>query len=142
MVKIILFKRSILFVLLISNSANPLLAVEPVTYTLENKKETPSVSREIKNLLVAKGLSEEQATHKANKFLNTKNLFKVSHLYSNPNLGLSKEDVYNALTKYALYEKHLNLNSYDSLIGFVQRISLQPLDKQQLKYLSDLALLS
>ena len=141
-----LTKGSMLFVLLVSNSVNPLLALPPKPNPIvKNNREISRVSNEIKSLLFNKGLDKEVAIKKVNKlFENSKHnsIDKLLHLYNNPELSISKERLNKTLSEYALHEKSLDLNSYSSLIGLVQSTMFQSLNKKQLDYINHIASLA
>lgn len=142
MIRIVVFKRSVLFVLLVSSSVSPLLALpSQQSPTLKNKTQISPIFNDIKNVLANKGLDEDAAIKKVDKLFKDKKSIstKLSQLYNNLHISQSKDTIINALAKYALYEKSLDLNSHSSLVGFVQSITLKPLDKNQLAYISSLS---
>ncbi|MFT7005491.1 MAG: 5'-3' exonuclease [Sulfurimonas sp.] len=137
MTNIIIIKRTVLSVLLTTTLINPLYANQSKSNSLIEKKQKISTTQEIKNILVNKGLCEEVTDLRvSNLFKNNENkIDKLSHLYNNPYLSITKENLYSALSTYALYEKHLDLNSFSSVIGLIQSIKIQALDKEQLEYI-------
>ena len=135
-------KRSMLFVLLVSNSVNPLLLALPQKPhpVVKNNRQALRISNEIKNILLNKGLDKEVAVSKVNKLFknNRGKTNKLLDLCNNPEFSISKKNLNSTLSKYALHEKQLNLNSYSSLIGLVQSTKLQSLNKKQLDYISQI----
>lgn len=146
MIRIVFFtKRSVLFVLLVGNAFNPLLALEPKSHSIvKNKIQVSSIEIDIKNILINKGLDVEAAKSKVNKlFKNTDyRVDTLFHLYNTPELLTSKEILHDALAKYALYEKTLDISSYGSLVGLIQSTSLKPLDTIQLDAIRHISVLN
>lgn len=134
----VITQQSILTILLISNSVNPLLAlpVKAQITTKENQK-IVGLLHEIKNMLIDKGLEEEVALGKTIKLLQTKEhtLEKLKHFSEGSKLSITKVRLIETLAKYALYEKQLDLSSYSSLIGFTQSVLERPLNKDELEYI-------
>lgn len=89
--------------------------------------------------MIDKGLNEEVAFNKVSKLLKNSNTDKLNHIYNSSELLISKEKLNNAFVKYALYEKNLDFNSYDSLIGLIQSASVDRLDNKQLRYVKQIA---
>lgn len=146
MIKIAFFeKRSLFIILLASSTVNPLLAL-PAKNPSVIKRDIKSskFSQNIQNLLVNKGLEKEIALKKTNKLFTSSENFenRLQHIYNSFKLSISKEKLNDALVKYALYEKSLDLNSYSGVLGFLQNISLQKLDDQQLSNIKKIALSS
>ena len=144
MIRITFFtKHTLLVILLASGTFNPLLALPLKKYSIVKKNQQNSnVSQKIQAILVDKGLDEEVALSKVNKLFKNSNTDKLNHLYSSSNLSVSKENLNDALAKYALYEKNLDFNSYDSLLGLIQSTSLNRLNNKQLQYVKRIASLS
>ena len=142
---VIFTKRSVLFVLLVSNSFNPLLAFEHKPYSIvKNKQQISSIEIDIKNILINSGLDVDAAQSKTDKlFKNTQySAETLFRLYNTPELFTSKEMINEALSKYALFEKTLDFSSYSSLVGLVQSISLKPLDEKQLNAIKNISALN
>jgi len=140
--KIFFSKRSVLFILLTGSTFNPLLALPYEPYlTSKSTLQISSVKIEIRNKLIDKGLDKDIAISKTNKlFSNNKHAANsIFDLYNYPEIFISKEKLNDALAKYALYEKHLDLSSYKSLISLAQTVSLQPLTPKHLDTLKHLA---
>ncbi len=143
MVRIAFFtKRSVFFVLLVSNAINPLLAVEPkICSIVTNKQQESNMVLDIKNMLVERGLELDAAEAKASKLFNNSE-YKADtlmRLCNTPELCISKDVLNNTLAKYALYEKELDFSSYSSLVALVQSVSAQPLNKQQFEAIEKIA---
>jgi hypothetical protein len=137
-----LTKRSLVIVFLVSNSCNPLLALPQNTNTtIENEQQSPSIYKDIQKILVSKGLENKTATDKLKKLLNNnqKSTADKLLLLCNDNLSVTKESLTEALSKYALFEKSLDLNSYGSIVGLLQSMSIFSLDKKQLEYVKKIA---
>jgi hypothetical protein len=137
-----LTKRSLVIVFLVSNSFNPLLALPQKTNTtIENEQKSPSIYKDIQNILVNNGLENKTATDKLKKLLNNNQKStadKLLHL-CNDSLSVTKEKLTEALSRYALLEKSLDLNSYGSIVGLLQSMSIFSLDKKQLEYVKKIA---
>ncbi|HEY9204255.1 MAG TPA: hypothetical protein VIM82_07975 [Sulfurimonas sp.] len=130
----ILTKRSVFLIFLASSAANPLFASTVYIYSASERQQEISIThKDIQDLLISKGLEKSIAVKKSHTlFKNSQNInLKLSHLCKNPNLALSRDKVIEAFAKYALFNKECDLNSYDSLVGFVQSISPN-LDQRQL----------
>ena len=137
----ILTKRSIFIIFLVSNTFNPLLAYsfyeDHTKQTLQNRQIT---NVDIENELISKGLEKCVATAKVSKlFKSSEDMsLKLSYLYNNPIINLSKNEVINTFARYALLEKSCDLTSYESLIGFVQDIKPY-LNKEELNEINKIA---
>jgi hypothetical protein len=143
MVKIfILTKRSIFLIVLVSNTINPLLASPLYTDSASQSYQERAISYlDIQNSLTSKGLQKEIAEAKVKKLFKEETSLKLAYLYKHPALALSKNIVIDTFAKQALFDKYCDLNSYDSLVGFVQ--SIHPnLDKKQLSAIKQIAKLS
>ncbi len=142
MVKIfILTKRSIFLIVLVSSTFNPLLAVplyEDSTKQTLQKAEAANV--DIENILISKGLQKDAAAAKVGRLFQKNRDFaaKIAKLYNDKELKLSKKTVLNAFAEYALFDKSCDLNSYDSLLGFVQNIKSE-LSKKELNAIRSIA---
>jgi len=146
MIRITLFKKqSLLIILLVGSTANPLLAL-PLKNPSVIKKDVQQlqITQEIKNILINKGLEQESALKKVAKvFKNNKNVeSKINRIYTSSTLSLSKDKINDSLVKYALYEKTLDLNSYSGVLGFIQTISLEKMDTQHLSEIKAIANIS
>ncbi|WP_294966763.1 hypothetical protein [Sulfurimonas sp.] len=130
--KILFSKRSVLLILLTSSAFNPLLALPNQPYSIV--KSTLQISS------IDKGLDKDIAVSKANKlFFNNKyTANSISDLYNYPEIFVSKEKLNDELAKCALYEKHLDLNSYNSMVSLAQAVSLQSLSTKHLNTLKHL----
>ena len=144
MIRVTFFtKNTLLVILLASTTANPLLAFPIKKHSIVKKnQENSNISQKIETILVDKGLDEEVAFHQVSKLFKGNNTDKLNQILNNSDLSISKEKLNDALVKYALYEKKLDLNSYDSLVGLLQRVSLHPLENKQLTYIKNIASLS
>ena len=130
MVKIfILTKRSIFLIFLVSNSINPLLASPLVSASSYQRYQRNILHVDIQNELIGRGLQEDVAILKVKKLFSKDMSFKIAQLYKHPDLNLTKDKVLDALVKYALFDKSFDLNSYDSLLGFVQNIDISLSEK-------------
>ncbi|WP_373035469.1 hypothetical protein [Sulfurimonas sp.] len=140
--KIFFSKRSVLLILLTSSAFNPLLALHHEPYSIvKNALQISNVKIDIRNILMGKGLDKDIAISKTNKlFSNNKHTANtLSDLYNYPEIFISKEKLNDALAKYALYEKHLDLSSYNSIVSLAQAVSLQSLSSKHLNTLKHLA---
>lgn len=129
----ILTKRSVFLIFLVSSAANPLFASTIYIYSAsERYQEAPITHNDIQNVLISKGLENSVAIKKSQTVLkSSQNSYsKLTHLSHNPKLGLSKKKIIEAFAKYALFDKECDLNSYDSLVGFVQSINPKLSDVQ------------
>ena len=141
MIRITFFtKNTLLVILLASTAANPLLALPLKKHTIVKKNQQNSnISQKIQTILINKGLDKEVALSKVNKLLKSCNADKLNYLYNSSDLSIPTENLNDALMKYALYEKSLDFNSYDSLIGLIQSASLSRLNNEELKYVRQIA---
>lgn len=122
----ILTKRSIFLIFLASSAANPLFASTIYIYSASERQQERSVThKDIQDLLISKGLENSVAVKKSLAlFKNSQNInLKLSHLCKNQDLGLQRGKIIKAFAQYALFDKECDMNSYDSLVGFVQSIS-------------------
>jgi len=144
MIRISLFKkRSLLVILLVGSTANPLFALPAKNnFVIKRDIKKINISQEIQNLLVDKGLEKDIALHKTDKlFKNSNNIEnKLSRIYNSSNLGISKEKLDETLSRYALHEDSLDLNSYSGVLGLVQNVSLKKLDTIELNEIKKIAL--
>lgn len=139
--KILFSKRSVLLILLTSSAFNPLLALPNQPYSIvKSTLQISSIEIDIGNILISKGLDKDIAVIKTNKlFFNNKyTANSISDLYNYPEIFISKEKLNDELAKYALYEKHLDLNSYNSMVSLAQAVSLQSLSTKHLSTLKHL----
>ena len=140
--KIFFTKRSVLFILLTGSAFNPLLALQHEPYSIvKSTLQISSVEIDIRNILIGNGLDKDIAISKTNKlFFNNKHTSNTLYsLYNYPEIFISKDKLNDALAKYALYEKHLDLSSYNSLVSLAQTVSLQSLSSKHLNTLKSLA---
>lgn len=140
--KIFFSKRSVLFILLTGSAFNPLLALPNEPYLItKSTLQISSVEIDIRNILIGKGLDKDIAISKTKKlFSNNKyRANSIFDLYNYPEIFISKEKLNDALAKYALYEKHLDLSSYKSLVSLAQTVSLKSLSSKHLNTLKYLA---
>lgn len=139
MIQIKLFtQKSILVVLLVSNTVNPLLAFTSKEHpVIKKNQQVHSIFDKVKNMLLDRGLNEDAATQKTIQLLHVEKntLKKLEFIYSNSSFLIEKQKLIETLATYALYEKKLDLNSYSSLLGLAQSILSRPLNKDELKYL-------
>jgi len=139
MIQIKLFtQKSILVVLLVSNTVNPLLAFTGKEHpVIKRNQQVHSIFDKVKNVLVDKGLNEDAAIKKTIQLLHVENnrMKKLELLYSSSSFFLEKQKLIDTLAKYALYEKKLDLNSYSSLLGLAQSILSRPLNQNELTYI-------
>lgn len=122
----ILTKRSIFLIFLASSAANPIFASTIYIYSASERYERSQISqKDIQDLLISKGLENSVAEKKSQAlFKNGQNInSKLTHLCNDQNLALSREKIIKTFAQYALFNKECDLNSYDSLVGFVQSIS-------------------
>lgn len=146
MISVIFFsKRSLFVVLLVSYTVNPLIAlpIEVNSKVLKSNQKSSIFSNEVENILIDRGLEVGSAKAKIRKlFQNNKNIdYKLQELCTE-NLSVTKEKLVEKLAMYALQEKKLDLNSYTSLIGLMQSVSLKILDKNELEHIEYVASLS
>lgn len=136
----ILTKRSIFLIFLASSAADPLFASTIYIYSASERQQERFVThKDIQDLLISKGLENSVAIKKSHAlFKNSQNInSKLTHLCKNPNLAFPREKIIEAFAKYALFDKECDLNSYDSLVGFVQSISPN-LDQKQLSAIKEI----
>lgn len=137
---LILTKRSVLLVFLVTTTFGTAFAGvaenEDRLRILQEKK--VSLSYEVTRALVAKGLHEESAKKKTSFLHSAHNAQKLDSLLHHEALRFPKEKVIEKLTRYALHDTPLNLDSYHDLVGFAQSIN-PSLNKTQLAALSCIA---
>lgn len=122
----VLTKRSVFLIFLASSAANPLFASTIYIYSASERQQERSVThKDIQDILISKGLENNAALKKSQAvFKNSQNInLKLSYLCKNPNLALQRDKIVEAFAKYALFDKECDLNSYDSVVGFVQSIT-------------------
>lgn len=138
---LILTKRSFLIIFLFSNTIS-LLSAAPYPYDRfsYNRQTITDLHVDIKEKLISKGLQDDIAVKKIDKLFtcNKNAAYKLSRLSADSTLMLSKEKMVETLATYALFENSLNLSSYESVIGFVQRIN-PDLNKAQLSAIKRIA---
>ena len=144
---IVLFNtRTAFIVLLLGNTAFSLQALPLIAaHTDINYKAEENIQKNIAELLEAQGLEKSAAWEKTKQLFSTENKnieAKLHHLQSHPKLLLSSEKINQLLARRALFEKPLNLDSYDSLVGFTQEIKGRPLDQNALKALHQITMLN
>ena len=135
-----LTQRSILVILLVSNTIHPLFAFSDKTHHESKKSQQISkIFEKIKNLLVDKGLNEDVAIKKTRKLLaaQQKSIKKLEILCANGNFLNEKSKLFDTLATYALHERSLDINSYSSLIGLAQNVLSRPLRKSEKEYLQE-----
>lgn len=136
----LLTKRSVFLIFLASSAANPLFASTIYIYSASERQQERSVTqKDIQDILISKGLENSAALKKSQAvFKNSQNIhLKLSHLCKNSNLALQRDKIVEAFAKYALFDKECDLNSYDSVVGFVQSISPN-LNKRQLSAIKEI----
>lgn len=126
MVKIFVLTRdSLLFILLVSTTSHALESSAARPYQATPKlQEVSQKTWDLEKALLAKGLEKEAAKQKAQKLFSSSPMLgqKLTQLASHKDLELTKEALLEQLTRYALYEKPCQLNTYAGMYGFVQKI--------------------
>ncbi|QFR50074.1 hypothetical protein FJR48_10195 [Sulfurimonas lithotrophica] len=126
MKRIFFLKTSTVFVILLAtNVVEPLLAVENIPEITQNKVKKSSVIYAVSQKLENKGLNPDVALERASAIFAENidtTIIKLHHLQTHPKLALNTDEMIEALAKRALFEKPVNLESYDSVTGFVQDI--------------------
>lgn len=139
MIQIKIFtQQSILVILLVSNTFNPLLAFPTKSHPLAKRNQQVSnIVQKVTNILVQKGLDHDAALEKATTLLQAQDytLQKLNYLFQNSELTISQDELIEELAKYALYGKKLDLNSYSSLVGLTQSVLSRPLNKIELEHI-------
>ena len=143
MIKIfVLSKRSLFLLFLVSNTiqADTLALPISVETQIEKKQNKKFSAYDIEQSLNNKGLDKDVASKKVAKLLqkNPQILEICTKLLKHPKLNFSQEDILQTLASYALFEKNIEPNSYDTLVGFAQKIKYQ-LTKQELQALYELS---
>jgi len=134
---LVITQRSFLFIFLISANSYALAQPKYIPLVQEQKQ---SLSLELATYLSKKGLEEQIAQQKVQKLFENspqlqEQLQKLSKLKE---LNLSKDLLLEKLSEYALFEKECTLNSYSTLVGFVQKID-PTLNAQMRKSLEKIA---
>lgn len=137
----VLTQRSVLVLFLAANAFNPLLALPLKSHpVVKRNQQVSSIFQKINNILQEKGLDSDAALQKVTALLeaDAKTLDRLHYLYESPELFISKEQLVEELANYALFEKKLDLNSYDSLIGLAQSVLSRPLVQKEFNYLQQI----
>lgn len=138
--------RTAFIVLLLGNSALPLYALPPVTVHKNSSHQAEEgIIENIAELLEAQGLEKSVALEKTKRLFSRQyqNIeIKLHHLQTHPDLLLSAEKINRTLARRALFEKSLNLDSYASLVGFIQEVKGHPLEQNALKAIEQITTLS
>lgn len=134
---VLLNSRTALIVLLLGNSTLSTVEAMPLetTTTIDSTYQLlESTHKSVADLLEAQGLEKSTAWKRAQRLFRSDNIeVKLQHLQTHPTLDLSREEIDKALAKRALYQRPLDLDSYASLVGFLQEMKSHPLDKDVLE---------
>jgi hypothetical protein len=143
--RILLHSRTALVALLVTNFIQPLHAVrEAKTSVSQNRKASTSLTGSVIKKLENDGLDHQAAIEKTSEMLKGDPQFatlKLDLLLSHEKLGLSDESVIEAMSRRALFGKALDLDSYDSLTGFIQDIKGRPLNDLERAVVREIAAL-
>lgn len=143
MKKIFLLNTPTAFILLLAtNVADPLLALEFVKPNAFTQVKQNTIEHLIVEKLTNRGLDQHAAVEKASILLEGVSEEKLLHLQNNKSLNLSSESIIHTLSNYALYGKRLDLSDYDSLTGLIQDIKGVGLSAAQRNAISDITLLN
>lgn len=134
--------RTALIVLLAANAANPLYALQVTTTISHTKSESSSIQDAVFAELKADGLEHEVAAKKSVALFSTMAPIKLHHLQMHPVLALTEASIVKALAKRALFDKPLDLDSYDSMTGFVQEIKGHGLTVSERDAIAEITLLN
>lgn len=128
--------RTAFIVLLMGTPAFSFDALPPVTVGESNKYTAEEGSVEsIADFLEAQGLEKPVALEKAKRLFSSQDQHidvKLHHLQMHPDLLLDTEKMVKVLARRALFEKPLDLDSYASLVGFIQEVQGTLLKEQTL----------
>ncbi|MEA3374149.1 MAG: hypothetical protein U9Q62_10750 [Campylobacterota bacterium] len=144
---VLLFNTRAAFILLLLGNTAFALQTRPLltSHTDINYKSADTVHKHIAESLEAKGLDRSTAWERTDKLFTAETInidLKLHHLANHPTLSLSGEAVNQGLAKRALFEKPLNLDAYDSLVGFVQEIKGHSLDEHTLEAVGQISTLN
>lgn len=143
--RFLLHGRTALLALLVTNVIQPLHAVrETKTSVTQNRKANTPLTGSVIRKLENDGLDHQAAVEKAAEMLRGDPQFaamKLDLLLSHGRLGLSDEAVVEAMARRALFGKSLDLDSYDSLTGFIQDIKGRPLNELERGVVREIAAL-
>lgn len=137
----ILTKNSAIALFLVANVFTSLYAI-PITtkVRIENKKQNISLSQDIEEVLIDKGLDINVAKERVTALFSEKiNINKLNALYTNKVLGVSKSKLNSKIAELALFKKYLELDSYESLYTLVQstkRVALNKKQKEELRVIA------
>lgn len=144
---VLLNSRTALIILLMGNSALSTLEAMPLETTKFDStyQLIDSTHKSIAELLEAQGLEKTIALKRARSLFSSedKNIeVKLHHLQTHSTLALSREEIDKALAKRALYQRPLRLDTYASLVGFLQEIKSHPLDNKMLDAIDQITTLN
>lgn len=133
---VLLNTRTVFIVLLLGNTAFSLQNL-PLTRTITDTRQrsVQSVQKHIAELLVAQGLEKSIARKRSESLFSSTHGdigARLRHLQEHPAIALDKERIDKVLARRALFERPLELDTYDSLVGFVQETQSRPLNEKAL----------
>jgi hypothetical protein len=139
-------KRSMFIIFLMGGMIQPaIVSAMPGVAISQQRKSVSPLQKDIAERLINKGLEDEAAYTKANKFVSSLGsdvLFKLSQLQQHQELSISKESIIDGLARRALFEQSIDCDEYASLLGFVQGIRGRPLSNQEIAALKQIVLLN
>ena len=133
-------------VLLLSNLTFSLYA-KPITFIHEDdiRSFDYTIDESISDLLQQRGLDRSAAQRKTKKAFGTHAMYATAGLY-NLERHFSEEitmnDLQSVVAKWVLFEKKIDLASYDTLVGLLQEMQSGALDQETLKKLHNVAALN
>jgi len=143
---VLLNTRTAFIVLLLGNTAFALQPQPPVRVLTDSKQRTVQrVQKNVSDLLVSQGLEDSVAMNKVNALFPDDALHidtKIKHLQDHPAIALKSDDIEKSLAKRALFDRSLDLDAYDALVGFVQETGKKVLDDKALKAVQQIATLN
>lgn len=144
---VLLNTRTVLIILLMGNSALSTIEAMPLETTQidGNYHVLDNTHKSIAAHLEAQGLEKSVAKKRAQDLFSSNGNdieVKLHHLQTHPSLALSRQEIDKALAKRALYQRSLDLDTYASLVGFLQEIKAHPLDKGVLEAVQQITTLN
>lgn len=139
----ILNTQSVLIIFLITGFANPIHAIQYTPETFRIKSENLFIKDEVVRNLEDRGLEKSSAQKKiANLFNGSFIDAKLAQLQTHPSLMIGTEALIASIAKRALFDRKVNMNDYNSLLGLVQDVNVKCLNKDELEAVKNIAIMN
>lgn len=137
--------RTALIVILSANMLVFPARARSIEYEIEQQKEKSSIYLNVLNDLENKGLDNEIALQKASLLMSmnpTKLDQQCHNLCINPELGIDRANLVQALSKRLLYGRNVDFEEYHALTGLIHEIKGHNLTQSQRKAILEVARLN